>query len=129
MNAQTPPPPGGGPPPPGFAGGVAGPPPPAGGFGYGASGALGPVLLPHAPSATYAKWTFATGLFSILGIFLCFIGPPFGIAAIVMGIVAMKRCDRHPDLYAGKSFAIAGLCCGVVSVLLSVVAVAAFLLV
>lgn len=98
-------------------------PPPAGGFGYGGgTSAFGPVgpSSPHPPSAQYAHWTFAIGALSIIGMFFCLLGLPFGVGAIGMGVHSLKRCKAHPDLFTGRSYAIAGIVCGSISVLLTV---------
>jgi len=43
----------------------------------------------------------------------CFgIGIPFGIAAIVCGIIAMGKAKANPELYKGNGLAIAGIICG-----------------
>jgi hypothetical protein len=54
----------------------------------------------------------------ILGIvaMLC-LGPFAGIPALILGIVALNRTRRQPDLYAGNGFAIAGITLGAVSFL------------
>lgn len=105
--------------------------PPAGGFGYGANPnhepAFGPVIptSPHQPSATYAGWTLAAGIFSLIGMMICFIGLPFAIGSIAMGVHHVKRCNKYPDLYTGKGLAIAGAVCGGVSLACSMLFVAA----
>lgn len=91
--------------------------PPAGGFGYGGDPApapFGPVIppSPHVPSAAYAYWTLGVGVFSLIGLAICFIGFPFSIGAIAMGLHHAKRCRRYPDLYTGRGLAIAGAVCG-----------------
>lgn len=96
-------------------------PPPAGGFGYGTDAgplpAFGPVIppSPHAPSGSYAGWTLVVGILSIVGIALCMLSIPLGIGVIAMGVHALRKIDRHPDLYTGRGFAVAGIVCGVIS--------------
>jgi hypothetical protein len=109
-------------------------PPPAGGFGYGApvgEPAFGPVIppSPHAPSSTYAAWTLAAGIFSLLGLMICFIGVPFAVGSIAMGVHHTRRCNKYPDLYTGKGLAIAGAVCGAMSLVISALTLAALFLV
>ena len=49
----------------------------------------------------------------VLGICL---GPLPGIAALVMGLIALSQIKREPDKYGGKPFAIAGVIIGSVHV-------------
>ena len=130
MDFQSPPPAGGfgaGPGPGHFG------PPPAGGFGYGApvegaGPAFGPVIptSPHRPSASYAIWTLSAGIFSLVGLMICFIGLPFAVGSIAMGVHHAKRCTKYPDLYTGRGLAIAGAICGGLSLTISAVTVGAF---
>ena len=106
-------------------------PPPAGGFGYGApvgGPAFGPVIppSPHRPSSSYAIWTLSAGIFSIVGLMICFIGVPFAVGSIAMGVHHAKRCNVHPELYTGKGLAIAGAVCGGVSLAISALTLGAF---
>jgi hypothetical protein len=108
-------------------------PPPAGGFGYGAPGgepAFGPVIppSPHRPSSTYGAWTLAAGIFSLFGLMICFIGVPFAVGSIAMGVHHTKRCNEKPDLYTGKGLAIAGAVCGACSLAISALFLAMFFL-
>ena len=43
------------------------------------------------------------------------LGPLPGIAALIMGLVALSQIKREPDKYGGKPFAIAGVVIGSVS--------------
>ena len=45
----------------------------------------------------------------------CF-GPLPGIAALIMGLVALSQIKREPDKYGGKPFAIAGVAIGSVTI-------------
>jgi hypothetical protein len=55
---------------------------------------------------------------AIVGLVLggCF-GPLPGIAALIMGLVALSQIKKEPDKYAGRSFAIAAVILGSVSIL------------
>ena len=46
----------------------------------------------------------------------CF-GPLPGIAALILGLVALSQIKKDPDKYGGKPFAIAGVAIGAVSIL------------
>lgn len=97
-----PPPPGGfGPPPPGP--GMGGPqfPPP-----------MGP-MMPQ-PSSGLAIGALVCGIISIPGACCCYSSVPFGIAAIIMGIIAMQKAKNTPQTHGGRGMALGGLVCGIV---------------
>lgn len=51
----------------------------------------------------------------------CFLSLPLGLGAIAMGVHSLNRSKRHPDLFTGRGYAIAGIVCGAISVLLTAV--------
>ena len=58
----------------------------------------------------------------ILGLFTGFfcLGPIPGIAALVLGLVALSQIKRSPHLHSGKPFAIVGIVTGALSLFISV---------
>ncbi len=127
------PPPGGGggggygaPPPGGFGGG--GPPfggPPGGPQmpgGYGPGGPGGPGFGPAGATNGLAVGALVTGILAIPTTCCCSIGSlPLGIAACVLGGIAMSKIKADPQRYGGKGMALAGLICGGISILLAIV--------
>lgn len=134
------PPPGGGyggPPPGGYGapppGGFGGPPP--GGFGgppgFGPpgpqmpGGPMGPGFGPPNSSNGLAIGALVCGLLAIPTTCCCSIGSmPFGIAACVMGGIALSKAKAQPQVYGGKGMAVAGLICGIVAILFAIVMLA-----
>lgn len=119
------PPPGGGgygaPPPGGFGGpppfGPPGPPMPGGGHGPG-----GPGFGPASATNGLAVGALVTGILAIPTTCCCSIGSlPLGIAACVLGGIAMSKIKADPQRYGGKGMALAGLVCGALSILLAIV--------
>lgn len=125
-------PPPGGPPPGGFgpppAGGYGGPPPfggPPGGYPPGPPGGpmgLGPMGVE--PSTGLAIGSLVCGILSIPGACCCYGGIPLGIAAGVMGGIAMSRAKNLPYHYGGRGMAIGGLVCGLVGAIITFVLLA-----
>ncbi|NEN24179.1 DUF4190 domain-containing protein [Cryomorpha ignava] len=64
-------------------------------------------------------------IFGVLSLFI--LGIPFGIAAVVLGIIGIVQVEKNRDIYKGQGFAIAGLIIGLISVviLLAVLSAAA----
>ena len=46
---------------------------------------------------------------------------PFGIAAIVMGVIAMSKAKMSPGTHGGRGMALAGLVCGIVGLAVTLV--------
>lgn len=61
-------------------------------------------------------------IFAILSIFI--LGIPFGIAALVCGIIGLSQISKYPDVYKGKGFAIAGIIIGLIAIVIVVAYVA-----
>lgn len=119
-------PPGGGAPP---GGGYGGPPgnyfggPPPGGFG--GSGFGGPPMGPTMgePSKGLAIGALVLGILSIPGACCCYSSIPLGISAIVIGVIALGKVKESPHMYAGGGMARGGLICGIIGIVLTMVAV------
>ena len=56
--------------------------------------------------------------------FCCYVGIPFGIAAIICGHMAMSQIKKSPVPIEGKGMAIAGLICGYAALLIIVLFIA-----
>ena len=57
----------------------------------------------------------------------CF-GPLPGIAALIMGLVALSQIKKEPEKFGGKPFAIAGVVVGAVTIVFYVMLLLWFLL-
>lgn len=72
----------------------------------------------EAPQAEgFAVCSLVVGLLSLI---TCTCGVPVAIAGITFGIVALARIGRRPDLFYGRSLAIAGMVTSGFGLLLSV---------
>ena len=114
----TPPPPAfGAPPPSGFG------PPPAQGYGmtgYGAPGGYPPGYgAPPSGSNGLAIAALITGILALVTFWLCGLGILFGIAALVTGILGIKRANQLPG-QPQKGLAIAGLVTGILGIVLGI---------
>ena len=58
-------------------------------------------------------------IFGILSLFILAI--PFGVAAVVCGIIAIVQMESSPGVYKGKGFAIVGLIIGIIAVIAGVI--------
>lgn len=79
--------------------------------------------IPSIPSGKRPHRGTVILVFGILGLVICF---PFGIAAWVMGsgdLAAMDRGEIDPD---GRSMTQAGKICGIISVVMACLGIAAF---
>jgi len=106
------PPPGGGPP--GYG------PPPGGGFGPPG----GPMMMGGQPKFNpLAIVSMILGILSIPSCCCIFLGAPFSIAGLVLGIVAMGKIRGNPQMFKGGGMAIAGIVCSAVGLILDLVAI------
>ena len=83
-------------------------------------GAWQPPPPPYSPAINKQAsqgLAMASMIVAIVGVVSagCF-GPLPGIAALIMGLVALSQIKREPDKYGGKPLAIAGVAIGAVSV-------------
>jgi uncharacterized membrane protein YidH (DUF202 family) len=69
-----------------------------------------------------AQSSLALGILAVLGIFICFLGVPFGILALVVGIRAIQQMNRS-SRYGGLWFAIAGISLGTIALMVTIVEV------
>lgn len=74
-----------------------------------------PPVYVKQPSQGLALASMITGIAGwVLG---CF-GPLPGIAALIMGMMALSRIKKSPEITGGKPFALAGVIVGGISILL-----------
>jgi type II secretory pathway pseudopilin PulG len=84
------------------------------GYGRQNSGGSFPYQLDAQPKSGGAIATLVMGVVSVPLMFLCGLGLFTAIAGMITGIVALRRINREPRLYAGKGMAIGGMVvCGV----------------
>ena len=58
-------------------------------------------------------------IFGVLSIFI--LGLPFGVAAVVLGILGIVQIEKNPSMYKGKGFAIIGLIIGIIAVVVMLI--------
>lgn len=87
---------------------------------------MGPGYGPQGSSNGLAVGALVCGVLAIPTTCCCSIGSmPLGIAAAVMGGVALSKAKAQPEVYGGgKGMAVAGLVCGLLAVLFSIVMLA-----
>jgi len=56
-------------------------------------------------------------------VFCCCVGPLCGILGIIFSLIGLSQINRHPDVYGGKSFAVAGLVISIFSLLFYVIVI------
>lgn len=91
-----------------------------------APGIMSPPSEAGVPPRTSAKATTAM----VLGIVACcitfvplagaFLALPLGIAALVLGILGVKECNRDPAMVKGKGMAVTGIVLGSIMVVLGI---------
>lgn len=59
------------------------------------------------------------GIFGILLTFCCYMGLPFGLAALITGYFGMNNAKNNPTKYGGKGIAIGGMITGGISLLIT----------
>jgi hypothetical protein len=77
----------------------------------------GPISTagPTAKTNSYAK---AGMIFGILSLVCCCCGFPLGVLGLVFSLIGLSQINAHPELYAGRGMAIAGIVLSSVSLLL-----------
>jgi len=94
------------------------------------------VWQPPAPPAMYPRKiapnqniALASMITSIAGVLLasCF-GPVPGIAALVLGLVALSQIKKSPEKYGGKGMAIAGIVIGSLTIVFYILLIIAWIL-
>ncbi|MBN1492249.1 MAG: DUF4190 domain-containing protein [Phycisphaerae bacterium] len=89
-----------------------------------ASDASMPMAAPVSPYGAGMAQPVRTGLAiaamvcGIAGVITCIF--PLGIVGLVLGIVALVKTGREPQVYGGRGMAIAGVCTGAISTLIIV---------
>jgi hypothetical protein len=82
------------------------------------------MMMAPEPSNGLAIGALVTGILAIPGACCCYSSVPLGIAAIVMGVIAMNKAKQSPLTHGGRGMAIAGLSCGIVGLLVTILAIA-----
>src|SRR5689334_15425402 len=67
--------------------------------------------IPVRPAQGLALASMITAIVGLVFGFWCF-GPLPGIAAVIMGIIALQQIKKTPDRVGGKPFAVAGIAIG-----------------
>jgi hypothetical protein len=84
---------------------------------------MGPAgMMP--PSNGLAIAALVSGILAIPGACCCYSSVPLGIAAAVMGGIAMQRAKANPAAYGGRGLALGGLIAGIVGLVFTVVMIA-----
>ncbi len=96
---------------------------PYGQQGYGAQGYGGYATGTSGPSSGLAIGALAAGVVALLMFWCAFIGVPVGIAAVVLGVVALNKVKAGTG--GGRGLALAGVITGGLAILVSVVLVVA----
>lgn len=94
-------------------------PPPGGGFAPAA-----PTFATPAPSGSngLAVGALVLGILSLLAAFFCGTGLLFGIIAIVLGVLGMKKANAQPG-QPQRGLAIAGIVTGAIGVVISIIVI------
>ncbi len=88
--------------------------------GYGGA-PMGPMM--GEPSKGLAIAALVCGILAIPGACCCYSSIPLGIAACIMGPIAMSKAKASPTTHGGRNMAMAGLICGIVGLVLTIFAV------
>ena len=75
------------------------------------------------PSNGLAIGALVVGILAIPGACCCYSSIPLGIAAIIMGVIAMNKAKVSPETHGGRGMAIGGLVCGIVALAFTILAV------
>ena len=82
---------------------------------------MGPGFAPQGSSNGLAIGALVTGILALPTTCCCSIASlPLGIAACVMGGIALSKIKAQPQIYGGKGMALGGAICGAISVLLGI---------
>lgn len=87
--------------------------------GYG--GPMGPMM--GEPQTGLAIGALVVGILAIPGACCCYSSIPLGIAAIIMGVIAMNKAKMSPMTHGGRGMAIGGLACGIVALVMTVIVI------
>lgn len=83
---------------------------------------MGPMM--NEPSNGLAIGALVVGILAIPGACCCYSSIPLGIAAIVMGIMAMNKAKESPHTHGGRGMAMGGLVCGIIGLVMTILAFA-----
>jgi hypothetical protein len=72
------------------------------------------------PSSGLAIGSMVVGILALPGSCCCYSSVPLGIAAIIMGVIAMNKAKADPMSYGGRGMALAGIICGAIGFLLAI---------
>ncbi|MBX3190178.1 MAG: DUF4190 domain-containing protein [Labilithrix sp.] len=79
------------------------------------------AVFARPPQTGLALASMICGIFALPSTCCCSVlSLPLGIAAAVMGGIAMSRAKAQPEIYGGRGMAIAGLACGVAAVVFAI---------
>lgn len=84
--------------------------------------------IQNAPQDYYSarKLSVVSLLSFIFGVLsFAVLGVPFGVAAVVLGIIGITQVEKNRDIYKGQGFAIAGLILGLIAVIIILAAISA----
>lgn len=82
---------------------------------------MGPMM--GEPSNGLAIAALVVGILAIPGACCCYSSIPLGIAAIVMGVIAMNKAKVSPETHGGRGMAVGGLVCGIIGLGMTVLAI------
>jgi hypothetical protein len=82
---------------------------------------MGPMMTE--PSNGLAIGALVTGILAIPGACCCYSSVPLGIAAIIMGIIAMNKAKMSPETHGGRGMALGGLVCGIIGLGFTILAI------
>ena len=81
-----------------------------------------PAAVSGPKTNAFALTGFILGMVSgPLSMFCCCVGPLCSILGIIFSLIGLSQVNRHPDLYSGKSFAIAGLVIAILALVFYIV--------
>jgi Domain of unknown function (DUF4190) len=80
---------------------------------------MGPMMTE--PSNGLAIGALVVGILAIPGACCCYSSIPLGIAAIIMGILAMNKAKESPQTHGGRGLALGGLICGIVGLVMTII--------
>ncbi len=99
--------------------------PPGGGYGPSGGGPFGPPGFGMPTTHPLAIAALVCGIISLPTACCCsFLSMPVGLAAVVLGILAMNKVKQEPHLYTGAPLAIGGLVTGGLGLLLAILMLA-----
>jgi uncharacterized membrane protein HdeD (DUF308 family) len=79
---------------------------------------MGPMMMGE-PSNGLAIGALVVGILAIPGACCCYSSIPLGIAAIIMGVIAMNKAKESPHTHGGKGLALGGLVCGIIGLVMT----------